>query len=238
VIADLRRQFRERWTVAVALSAILSVSVLAMLVVRMGLSSIAWNLLLAWIPLGLAIIVYRRAASGLSAPVMMALLGVLWLLFLPNAPYLVTDLKYANLKYIDGYTVHVLYDVLLLSLAACTGLLLGCTSLFLMHSVVRRLVGVVTAWVFVVACLALSAVGVYLGRVHRWNSWDVIARPGSLVAQVGSGLLKPLNHPHLFVLTSLLTSFLIASYVLFYFLLRVGSASGAGRSETNSAAAR
>ena len=53
-----------------------------------------------------------------------------------------------------GGGVPVLYDVLLLSAAAWTGLLLGLTSLFLMHAVARRLVGAVNAWALVVGVLA------------------------------------------------------------------------------------
>lgn len=207
-----------------------------MIIMRMGLGSIAWNLFLAWVPLCLAIIVYRGTTSGLPAPLTCAL-GVLWLLFLPNAPYIVTDLKYADLKYIDGNPLHVLYNILLLSMAASTGLLLGLTSLSLMHAVVRRGVGVVSAWVFVVACLALSALGVYLGRVHRWNSWDVIARPGSLVAQIGSGLVNPFDHPHLIGVTGLVAALLVISYVPFYFLLRTGAALDGGEHESGSGAA-
>src|SRR5919204_219728 len=100
------------------------------------------------------------------------------------------------------------------------GLLLGLTSLFLMHGVARRLIGAVNAWAFVVGVLALSSFGIYLGRVQRWNSWDVFVRPGSLLGQIGSGLLDPLNHPRPIALTVLLTSFLLATYLVFYSLAR------------------
>ena len=52
---------------------------------------LAWNLFLAWVPFVLALIVYdarRRGVAGAGQLV----LGGLWLLFLPNAPYIVTDL--------------------------------------------------------------------------------------------------------------------------------------------------
>ena len=181
--------------------------------------AIAWNLLLAWIPFALALVVYERARAGASTPLLLAL-SLLWLLFLPNAPYIVTDLKHVGV----GGGVPVLYDVLLLSAAAWTGLLLGLTSLFLMHGVARRLIGAVNAWAFVVGVLALSSFGIYLGRVQRWNSWDVFVRPGSLLGQIGSGLLDPLNHPRPIALTVLLTSFLLATYLVFYSLARMSSA--------------
>ncbi len=112
---------------------------------------------------------------------------------------------------------------MLFTAAAWAGLLLGLTSLFLMHAVARRVVGAVNAWALVVAALALSSFGVYLGRVLRWNSWDVFVRPGSLLGAMSNGALHPLSHPQPVAITILFTSFLLASYLVFYSLARVGS---------------
>jgi uncharacterized membrane protein len=206
--------------------AILSLFVVAMIVFRIlwytrtpEHSGIAWNLFLAWIPFALALLVYERARSGLSTPVL-AGACLLWLVFLPNAPYLVTDLKYVG----SHGGVPVLYDVLLLSAAAWAGLLLGLVSLFLMHEVWRRLFGVVQAWALVVGALGLSSFGIYLGRVQRWNSWDLFTRPGSLVGQIAQGLLDPLAHARPVALTVLFTSFLLASYLVFYSFARLSHA--------------
>ena len=161
----------------------LSLFVVGMLAVRMlytGTSVhgwLAWNLFLAWIPFLLALLLYERARAGASWRVL-APLGLLWLAFFPNAPYLITDLKHLG----HGAQVPVLYDVLLLSAAAWLGLLLGLSSLFLVHAVARRLVGALDAWALVVAVLALSSFGIYLGRVQRWNSWDLVVHPQSLGA--------------------------------------------------------
>jgi uncharacterized membrane protein len=225
VATRLRQSFSDRRIAVVGSLAILTLFAVAMIGFRVlytGTSehlAIAWNLLLAWIPFALALVVYERARAGASTPLLLAL-SLLWLLFLPNAPYIVTDLKHVGV----GGGVPVLYDVLLLSAAAWTGLLLGLTSLFLMHGVARRLIGAVNAWAFVVGVLALSSFGIYLGRVQRWNSWDVFVRPGSLLGQIGSGLLDPLNHPRPIALTVLLTSFLLATYLVFYSLARMSSA--------------
>ena len=220
----LRRSFSDRRVAVIGSLAVLSLFVVAMIVVRIVYTrtpehaGIAWNLVLAWIPFGLALVVYERARTGLLTPAW-AGVGVLWLLFLPNAPYIVTDLKHVG----SGDGVPVLYDVLLLSAAAWTGLLLGLTSLFLMHAVARRVVGAVSAWVLVVGALALSSFGIYLGRVLRWNSWDVFVRPGALLSTIANGALHPLSHPQPLALTVLLTSFLLVSYLVFYSLARMGS---------------
>jgi uncharacterized membrane protein len=224
MVARLRHAFSDRRVAVVASLAVLSLFVVAMIVFRILYtrtpehSAIAWNLLLAWIPFALALIVYERARSGVATPALAAV-GVLWLLFLPNAPYIVTDLKHVG----RGGGVPVLYDVLLLSAAAWTGLLLGLTSLFLMHAVARRLVGAVNAWALVVAVLALSSFGIYLGRVQRWNSWDVFVRPGPLSGAIANGMLHPLSHTRPIAVTILFTSFLLASYLVFYSFARMSS---------------
>ena len=218
------RSLSDRRLAVIASLAVLSLFVVAMIAFRISYtgssehSGIAWNLVLAWIPFALALVVYERTRSGPLTPALGAI-GALWLLFLPNAPYLVTDLKYVG----HGEGLPVLYDLVLLTAAAWAGLLLGLTSLFLMHAVARRVVGAVNAWALVVAALALSSFGVYLGRVLRWNSWDVFVRPGSLLGAMANGALHPLSHPQPVAITILFTSFLLASYLVFYTLARMGS---------------
>jgi uncharacterized membrane protein len=224
MVARLRRSFSDRRIAVVASLALLSLFVLALIAARIAYTGsaehagIAWNLFLAWIPFVLALAAYGQARPGRSAAAPLVL-ALLWLLFLPNAPYLVTDLMHVG----SGGAVPLLYDVLLFAAAAWTGLLLGLTSLFLMHAAARRLVGAVHAWALVVFVLALSSFGIYLGRVQRWNSWDVFVRPGRMSAQIAQGLLDPLAHARPIALTILLTSFLLASYLVFYSFARLSS---------------
>jgi glycosyltransferase involved in cell wall biosynthesis/uncharacterized membrane protein len=205
------------WTTVLASLALLSLFVLALIAFRILYTgtaehvAIAWNLFLAWIPFVLALVVHERGGFGSSVP-RFVVAGVLWLLFLPNAPYIVTDLKYVG----RSGRVPVLYDVLLLFAAAWAGLLLGLTSLFLMHAVARRLVGALKAWSFVVGVLAVSSFGIYLGRLQRWNSWDVLVRPGPLSNDLAHAVLHPLGHPRPLAMTVLFTSFLLISYLVLY----------------------
>jgi uncharacterized membrane protein len=69
----------------------------------------------------------------------------------------------------------------------------------------------------------MSSFGIYLGRVLRWNSWDVFVRPGPLLSAMANGALHPLSHPQPVALTVLFTSFLLVSYLVFYSLARIGS---------------
>jgi uncharacterized membrane protein len=133
-------------------------------------SFLVWNLLLAWIPLVLAGAAYERTRRG-GGPIVAALL-VLWLLFFPNAPYLLTDFIHLG----EG-PAPLWYDALMLSAFAWTGLLLGFASLALVQEIVRRRFGPRAGWLSVVAALGLAGVGVYLGRFVRFNSWDALLHP-------------------------------------------------------------
>jgi uncharacterized membrane protein len=180
---------------------------------------LVWNLFLAWMPyllsLWAATIQRRRPRDWWR----LLIPGALWLLFFPNAPYIVTDAKY-----LAGSTGREFwYDGLLIGTAATTGLLLGFVSLYLIHAIVRRGAGARAAWFFVFGVLGLSSFGIYLGRVLRWNSWDVFVRPGTLVAHISRALLDPLAHPRPIAMTVLFTAFLGASYLLFYTLARATS---------------
>ena len=69
--------------------------------------------------------------------------------------------------------------------------------------------------------VVLGSFGIYLGRVQRWNSWDVLVHPFPLAEQIASGLLDPLAHPRPISLTVLFTSFLLASYIVLYSFARL-----------------
>ena len=112
---------------------------------------------------------------------------------------------------------------MLVSAAAWCGLLLGFASLYLMQSVVRGAIGSARAWAFALATLALGSFGVYLGRFERWNSWDVFVRPESLFGDIARGVFHPLSHPRPIAVTILFTSFLLATYLVFYSFARLGS---------------
>jgi len=195
----------------------LSALVVTMAVVRVVYTgtdyyaNLVWNLFLAWIPLGLAVYAYDGYRNGIGRLQLWAA-GGLWLVFFPNALYIVTDFKW--LRHSAG--VPIWYDILLVSAAAWSGLLLGFTSLYLMQRVVGRAVGAVQAWAFAFATLVLGSFGVYLGRFERWNSWDVFTRPRLIAQDLLPGLLHPQDHPRALAVMLLFTAFLAMSYLVFY----------------------
>jgi uncharacterized membrane protein len=179
---------------------------------------LVWNLFLAWIPFVLALVVYDGYRRGAARWQLLAG-SALWLLFLPNAPYILTDAKHLR---ISSDSMPIWYDVVLVSAAAFAGLVLGFLSLYMIQAVVRRLAGAVSAWLFALGVLGLSSFGVYLGRFHRWNSWDLFTQPGALLGDIGSGLAHPHDHARTLALMVVFTAFLGAIYFVFYSFVRAG----------------
>jgi uncharacterized membrane protein len=147
-----------------------------------------WNLFLAWIPLGLAYLVedlWRQRMIGKWG----VIAGVsVWLLFFPNAPYLITDLM--HLKAAPDHLIW--YDALMSFSFALAGLLTGLYSLLKVHRLIEQIWKDPLAWITVSGSLVLSSYGVYLGRFGRWNSWDIVTNPFSLVRYSVSNLHDPL----------------------------------------------
>lgn len=210
---DLSRRRRAVYA-ALALMSLFSVALIA---TRYLYSSeprfgwLIWNLFLAWIPFGLSILIYDRHRAGAS-PLSLLPLGALWLLFLPNAPYIITDFKHL----VPSHFVPLWVDIVVIAAPAWTGMLLGFLSLYLVQSVVRSLAGARVAWATAVVVLGLASFGIYLGRVLRWNSWDVLADPRLL-----SDLNGILADPRAIGMTVLLSSFLTLSYLVLYAFMRL-----------------
>ena len=170
-----------------------------------------WNLFLAWIPFVIAYVTYittiRRRWLYLVVPAS----AFLWLIFFPNAPYILTDFQHLSYAGVD---IPIWYDVILLIWFAFTGLFLGMVSLFLMQEIVRREFGRWVGWGFVLVVAGLTSIGVYMGRFLRWNSWDIL---GNFSDKAGFTLYYILHPtPRSLIFASLFTSFFMFVYLLLY----------------------
>jgi uncharacterized membrane protein len=172
----------RRTTLALMALALASAICVAMLVARalyareLKFSFLPGNLVLAWIPLVFALAVYTLRARRSQRWTLLAGCAVVWFLFFPNAPYLITDLVHLKTR----EPIPRWYDLILFMSFAWTGLFLGSLSLYLMQEVVRSWLGRAASWRFAIAMLALGALGVFLGRFWRWNSWEMLTRPFGL----------------------------------------------------------
>ena len=187
------------WLAGLAFALVLlSLAAAGLLAVRMdrvgepAFVFLTWNLFLAWIPFVLSLCVAAVHGRGGPRPLLWVF-GAGWLLFLPNAPYILTD--FIHLGRVGGAPLW--FDAALIGTFAAAGLALGLASLLVVHHVVEARAGRVVGWAVAVSSLVLSAIGIYLGRFPRFNSWDVVTDPHGLVAVVLQRLADPLGNPFL-----------------------------------------
>jgi uncharacterized membrane protein len=187
-----------------------------------GFRFLLWNLFLAWIPVAFALIIYTHYLSG-RRPGRMLVPGLIWLLFLLNAPYIFTD--FIHLSATTG--VPLWFDGTVLSAFAWTGALLCLASVYLVHSAIRNWYGPVQGWTTVLLVLIFTSVGVYFGRFLRLNSWDIFIHPSRVARQFVSSINEPLTVVRGGTATLVVTAMLAVTYVTFYAVISLRPASDA-----------
>jgi uncharacterized membrane protein len=200
---------------ALLAASVLSIGTLAVRIHETGsyrYTFLLWNLFLAWVPLIAASWAFASARRGVGAFVVGLL--VVWLLFFPNAPYVLTDFKHLN-ENANGASP-LWYDALMVSSFAWTALMLGFASLYLVHAIVARRANAAVGWVGVVCVLGLGSFGVYIGRFVGFNSWDVFLRPGHVLSVIGEQTRSPLHDPKMVGALLALTAFLFVGYLVVY----------------------
>jgi uncharacterized membrane protein len=171
------------------------------------------NLGLAWIPFIAAVVAYLTSRNRATFFLIMPFCTLFWLIFFPNAPYLLTDFQ--HLVYYSP-NVPVWFDVILLLWFAWTGLLLGISSLYLMQAIVARIFKPFLGWIFAIGVVSLSSLGVYLGRFLRWNSWDVLQYPLPIAKDMYSIVRHPIANLPTYTFTILFTLLFLFIYLAFH----------------------
>jgi uncharacterized membrane protein len=183
---------------------------------------LAWNLFLAGLPFAFALLAglaHESLRPGALRWLVVAVLLGLWLLFFPNAPYMVTDLAHLQAR---SATAPRWFDAILFGAFVATGVTSGFASLLLVHGLVTRRLGKLAAWLAMAAGSLLGGYGIYLGRFTRVNSWDVLSRPTHLLAVVLDPLREPSSHERTLVATVLYGSFILLGYLALVSLLHAG----------------
>jgi uncharacterized membrane protein len=167
--------------------------------------ALIWNVFLAGLPLIFIEILERefggfwptRKNRNWKKTVLWALLWILWLLFLPNAFYLVTD--FIHLTDIDFYEVSSYYanartllgvqyvfdakvwaELFNVAAGFLFGTGLGLVALYKAFAIWREKISGKAAWAITAGVATLSGVAIFIGRFLRFNSWD-IWRPWKVV---------------------------------------------------------
>jgi uncharacterized membrane protein len=134
-----------------------------------------------------------------------------WLLFLPNAPYIITDLLHLKVS-----TTHLLWlDILVVNAFALNGLLVFFLSLTDMKILLNRFLNPSKTNYLIVFILFLCGFGVYLGRFLRYNSWEILQNPLSLFNDITDIIFYPKLHLEAWLFTILFGIFLSVGYWIF-----------------------
>ncbi len=170
-----------------------------------------WNLFLALVPFVLSIWLFRIAPSR-SVLWWVGLL--LFVAFLPNAPYVLTDVIHlvTDIQNNDSLAISTLVIIpkyLLFVFVGFEAYVLCLINLgtFLKHQGLGSFVPQAELILH-----ALSAIGIYLGRIERFNSWDIVTRPHHVLSSIVESLID--RRPLAFIMVALLV---IAG---FYWLLK------------------
>jgi uncharacterized membrane protein len=175
-----------------------------------------YNLVLAWIPLGLTLWLQRMLRTKLWSGWAPFLLTLFWLGFLPNTFYMISD--YIHLQ--EVARVDLIYDVIMFSSFILNAFMLGLVSLYIVHGELRKRVSLAVSWWMIAATIFLTSFAIYIGRDLRWNTWDVLLNPASILFDVSDRLLAPHQHPEMFT-TTLGFGVLISSiYVVLWYAAR------------------
>ena len=202
---------RARLTLVFVLAASIGLSIL-LVVGRVLMTGkgiflfLIWNLFLAMIPFALSTLL--GTARGPLRARMLVPVGAAWLLFFPNAPYILTDLFHLDAR--PG--VPLWYDLALILSCAWNGLMLAYASLDDMQRLVQLRLGVWAGWAFATLALLLSSFGIYLGRYLRFNSWDILANPLTLFYDILNRLVHPFSFPGTWGVTLVFGVFLLVGY--------------------------
>lgn len=220
MLAALRRHQRlnEFWFLGIS-----SVLCFCFSIFRFGYSGspmylfLNWNLFLAFIPWMLTLLVRIQPQFQKQKLSLLALIGV-WLVFFPNAPYILTDLFHLR----HTSSMPIWFDLVLVLSFAWVGLLFGMFSLWEIEQLLEKRIGRVKTAILSSSFLFLAAFGIYLGRFLRWNSWDILDHPSGILYDISDRVLNPIDHPTTWGVTLFMGFFLNLAYWSFK-LIRKGS---------------
>lgn len=169
-----------------------------------------WNLVLAWVPLAFILLLRERlkTARWLTWPNL--LLTILWVGFLPNSFYLVSDLIHLH----STGEVSIIFDAVMFMSFIFNGFAAGFASLYIFHVQLLRRIRRDYAHSIIALVLLICSFAIYLGRDLRWNTWDILVNPAGILFDVSERVINPLTHSEVFSVTGLFFVLLCSIYAV------------------------
>lgn len=171
-----------------------------------------WNLVLAVVPLVLSWWLVERVRSGGWLTWQQTLLTVVWLSFLPNSFYLISD--FVHLR--ETYEINLVFDIVMLMSFAVNGLIFGFMSLYMVHRELNRRIQPKQAYILISLVILACSFAAYLGRYTRWNSWDIVLRPAGLLFDVSDRFINPSAHQQTYLTTLIFFALLMSLYIVMW----------------------
>ena len=166
---------------------------------------LVWNLALAAMPLPFSTLFKYTTHRALSVTAFS-----LWLLFFPNAPYIITDFIHLT----NHTSAPIWFDILVLTSASATGLLSAYISLTQIHDRLLAAHRPTFAWTVTLLTPFAAGFGIYLGRYLRWRSIDIFQNPLELITDIAERFLNPFQHPRTWGVTLGFGTLLVLGYLL------------------------
>lgn len=177
-------------------------------------SFLVWNLFLAFAPYAIS---KHMSIASTSNKWKFFLYTFVWLLFIPNAFYIITDLFHLDMN----EDVPLWYDLALLLSFVWSGILFGVLSVRQMEKLFERNFNKKFDLLFILPVMALNGFGVYIGRYLRFNSWDVLTSPFQLVNDIVYLFIHPIRNRFDW---SMIVCYTILLTLIYYTIKKLGKA--------------
>jgi len=174
---------------------------------RLSYVFLAWNLFLAYIPFLISNWLSRHTEVWRTR-IKLLLLIFAWLLFIPNSFYILTDLFHLE----NMGNKHPWFDLTLLLSFAWNGILFGILSIRKMEMLLKKTKGKFISGLMICAVMWLIAFGIYIGRFLRFNSWDIIVNPFSLLGEIADIILNPYDYRYVWAMSFCFAFFMVIIY--------------------------
>lgn len=175
-----------------------------------------WNIFLAWLGLGATLWLERVLHRNVWSSWYALLVTVLWLIFVPNTFYMLTDFIHIH----ELIPADLVSGVVMLSSFILNGIVLGLISLYIVHRELLKRVKPRLAASLIGAVILVCSFAIYVGRELRWNTWDIIINPSSVLFDVTDRVLHPAAHPGMLHITLGFFVLIASTYIVTWHLAR------------------
>lgn len=212
--------FTAKVIITLGVSSLLSVVLLVMRMIVAGNFKywfLLWNLFLAWLPAVFALWFRINLAKKRLYSWQNMLLLAIWLGFLPNAFYIISDLIHLQ----SSGEASILYDIAMITSFVINGLILGYISVYIVHKKLLKYWSNRAVIAFLVMVFMACGFAIYIGRYLRWNTWDVLINPFGILFDLTERIVNPILHIQTYLVTLTFFGVLSSTYAVIYELTKV-----------------